>query len=336
MQEVATCTRTALGRVEDLGEPHLDSDVGSEVYRVTLTSPKHGISVTVNSLGCRVESVKLGKGGEMLSGSFPAVLGRVHLAGKYRVALRKGGEAEYDNEGAVGTAGFDQRNWKLTNTFSSQKGARAVFELESADMDQGHPGAVRIEAHISALEDGASGLCRLEIRYRARLAVSSPSDAYCNLVPQLPFQCLDGGDCTLWLPSSGSDCAYAMPSRLQALSGEGEDEGQVFALHASNETKIAAEVVGPKGTLAVRTTLPSLRIATTASSVTLQPHYAPDQLLESGSGAHLKGTPGQGNGLFRRLVSKNRPTDSAFAAPDEYAFEYDELVGFEFKPSLFA
>lgn len=348
MSIVASCTRKRLGRMEDLvsvGDfPHVESDLDTDVERVVLSSPNQSIVVTVSSLGCRVESVVVKSVGEVLAtgSDNSAVLGRVWGATeKYKVATRtlRGSaedEVEYEHDADAAEVGFANRNWKLANTFCSQRGARAVFELESEHMDQGHPGAVKIEAHLSAVED-ASGQARFELRYRARLARDSPTNAYCNLTSALRFA-LDADSATLWVPPSGilaggdaSKQQFAMPSKLPTNL-----DPEQFSV-APNETKIAAEVSSQKFKLTVRTTVPVVSISTDDKhAVMIQPHHKDKQLLQGLESCPSSPSSSAGSPLFRRLAVNRRGSFTAASSQQaSYDYEYDEYTAFQFSISLF-
>jgi len=206
--------KSSLGTLRDLlsgsvdSVPHRPEDLDLPVEQVELTAPNGSITVTVCSLGATVTSIRLGRTDQEVTfqeqdwvTNYKGYNGRscgrlAGRTGKYTVRglNGEGFDAKFDvtKETQIlhgGEIGFSFRVWRLVNTFCSQKYAHAVFEVGSEHYDQGHPGSLKAEVHILAI-DGPKP--RFDVRYRARLDPSSPCEALINMTSHCYFNL--GGD----------------------------------------------------------------------------------------------------------------------------------------------
>jgi aldose 1-epimerase len=169
--DATTATKAEFGRDRD----------GQPVEAVTFVNG-HGMHATVISYGASVQSVLVpdAKGSlDDVALGYPSMdgylnqpqylgstvgrvanriaKGRFTLDGKsYQTPVNNGPNALHG-----GAVGFDKRNWRLVDVASGPT-ARAVFELVSADGDQGYPGTLTVRATYTLGEDNALG-----VEYRA-------------------------------------------------------------------------------------------------------------------------------------------------------------------------
>lgn len=101
--------------------------------------------------------------------------GRFTLDGvAYRVPVNNGPNSLHG-----GTAGFDKRVWRLVEARSGAT-ARAVFELVSADGDQGYPGTLAVRAAYTLSDAGELGVAYSATTDRTTVVALS-NHAYWNL-----------------------------------------------------------------------------------------------------------------------------------------------------------
>lgn len=377
---IAQAVQKPLGRLKDYingGEgspPHLERELNELIESVELTSPNGMIKVTCSSFGATVTSIVLRGDQEItvneenwIGNDVGQYKGRTcgRLAGRVSPYVVKAFDQEdsyaFDSQHPLhgGKVGFSHRVWKLVNTFVSQRSARAVFELASEHFDQGHPGSVAIECHISATEENSK--CRFDVRYRARLDKRSPCQGLVNLTSHVYFN-LGGGfgkfnepsvsvfDHELWLPSCDQVQPEHFDTRMIPVTEQGskfdytkasrkiaEPLDHCFIRNGINNQpadqlkEIAAELSFGNLKMQIRSSTPALVVYTgnnmNNKGLCLECQYPPNcpQMPQ-----YLKSITLEGKSSNLSKFGVGTRLSSPSNAPCEIPFEYDEVTTHEF------